>query len=235
MRTTYGSPLRLYGEAGWTYGGPPFIPPVHPVTQRLFDSLPGLYQEADVDGLLRRWLSLLVDQLGEVSYLADRIDFVPFDEGGRGGTSDLLDPGTADAVWLAWMAQLVGVRLQMGMTVAQQRAAIAGSSSGQLAGTFGAILAAVRPLLTGTQYVEVLSHYNDDPWQVAIRTVDSESPDDETLLGAVASADAKPAGVLLLRVPYAASWGMVESRYPTWAAAEAAGSWRAVQETRSTP
>src|SRR5436305_14173462 len=60
---------------------------------------------------LYRWMDLLGSRMTAVTQLIDRIDYLPPDEGGDGGTSDLVDPGTADLAWLPWLAQLLGVTL----------------------------------------------------------------------------------------------------------------------------
>lgn len=82
-------------------------------TERLYDRLPGLYREADEthDHALKRYAALTVDQAADVEDLFDRIDYRDLAEGGAvGDTSDLVDPDTADGLWLPWLAQLVGVR-----------------------------------------------------------------------------------------------------------------------------
>lgn len=87
-------------------------PDVSATTERLYGSLPAFYRDADepLDWPLLRYLSLLGDQLGDLEELVDRIDFVRAEDvGSAGDTSDLVDPATADAAWLPWLAQLVGI------------------------------------------------------------------------------------------------------------------------------
>lgn len=83
------------------------------LTDRLYQSLPAFYRDADeqVSGEpLHGFLSLLGDQADDVETLVDRIDFVrPEDGGVDGDTSDLVDPSAADGGWLPWLAQFVGI------------------------------------------------------------------------------------------------------------------------------
>ena len=217
-------------------------PAVSATTTRLYERLPELYRRADEaadagpNGYpLLRYLSLIVDQLGDLEVLVDRIDYVPEEDGGAAGdTSDLTDPLGADEAWLPWLAQLVGTdygRLT-GLDLTGRRLALAGAASGWRAGTREGIAAAVRPLLTGTRFVRVQSHLGGDPWRVEIRTRVSETPvSSAEVIAAVVRAQAKPAGVELVHTPYEAAWSDIEAVNPTWADVEAQGSWTEIEES----
>jgi hypothetical protein len=214
-------------------------PDVHDATDALWSSLPELYQAADeaqADGPngypLLRFLSLIVDQWGEVLDLVGRIDYYSHDDGGApGDTSDLADPYAADAAWLPWLAQLVGAQLPAGLTVADQRAAIAGALAGFLKGTKAGIAAAAATVLTGTKYVLVRPLFGGDRWTVELRTRTTETPGDAAVLAAVLAQKAKPAGLTIVVTHYAASWAAIEAAHPTWASIEAAGSWAVLEES----
>lgn len=180
-------------------------PTVHPATEQLYDSLPEMYRLADEtqDWDLERFLSLLGDQLGEVRDIADRINYVPPDEGGTpGDTSDLVDPETADASWLPWLAQLVGVHLAPGSSEASQRSQIASAASGWQAGTVSAIQVAAGTVLTGSKTVQIYPQSVTAPgdggrWDLLLMTRPEETPDASAVIPAVVAAGAKPVGVLL--------------------------------------
>jgi hypothetical protein len=189
-------------------------------TDRLYDRLPELYKaadEADGDYPLLRYLSLLGDQAGEVETLLDRVD------PDVAGVSELLDADLADAAWLDWLAQVVGVP-SGDYTIAELRAAISGADALRQRGSSATMADAVRPLLTGAQYVYIASHYGD-VWTVAILTVGIETPTTSDELLAAAALN-KPAGVTLVHL-VGLTWDDIEA-YPTWDDIELAGSWDAL-------
>lgn len=212
-------------------------PVVGDLTERLYASLPAFYRAADEadptgDYPLLRWLSLVGDQADEAEVILDRIDVVLPDEGGAAGdVSELVDPALADAAWLDWLAQHVGVRLPAAMPTAQRRDVIADAATGWRSGTRIAIEAAARATLTGTRQVDVMAHYGGDPWVIAVRTIPTETPDSAATLAAILDAPAKPAGYDLVHVAYSATWDVIEAEYPTWTLLEAAGSWDAIEST----
>lgn len=89
-------------------------------------------------------------------------------------TADLVDPATADAGWLPWLAQLVGVNLT-GLTVAAQRTALADPETSWDHGTPGAIAEAAKAGLTGTQAVTITAHYDGEPFAIGIGTLTAET------------------------------------------------------------
>lgn len=113
-------------------------------------------------------------------------------------TSDLVDPAAADAGWLPWLAQLVGVDLT-GLTVTEQRTALADPSTAWDHGTPGAIADAARAGLSGTQTVEVTPHYDGDPFAIGLGTLTAETD-------------------------YADTFGELHALAPRWADLEALGS-----------
>lgn len=215
-------------------------PVVHAHTERLYArSIPGVYRDADEAQAggpsgypFLRYLDLIGAQAGELEDLYDRINYVPLEDGGApGDTSELVDPDLADAAWLPWLAQLVGVRLRPLQTEAEQRASIAGASTGWRAGTRSAIEAVAATTLIGARDVDTIPHYGGDRWVLGVRTRPVETPDPAATLAAIVNAEVKPAGVDLVHVAYAASWDTLEAAYPTWDDWEAAGSWDVLEST----
>lgn len=210
-------------------------PDVSAFTERYYSSLPAFYRDTDegLDWPLLRYLSLLGDQDGEVEDLVDRFAYTaPEDGGAPGDTSDLVDPLTADAAWLPWLAQLVGVDLLPELTEAERRNAILIAGAGWRAGTKTAIAEAAALELTGTRYVEVIDHYNGDAFTIGVRTRADETADPDAVITSIETFHARPAGFLIVSAFYAASWAVIESHYPTWTAIEAAGSWGAIESTQ---
>ena len=221
-------------------------PAVTDVTTRLYDGLPELYRVADapLGYPFLRFLSLVGDLAGQVEAIADRID-VP-DDAPAGTTSDLLDPDRADAGWLPWLAQLTGAKLPTPATSspdpaltpsqyteARRRAAIRDASGGRMVGTVDSIAAAARTALVykpGGGYVTV-TRVPGSPFLIRVRTTPDETPDPAAVLAAVEALGARPAGHVLEHSSYALPWSLLESRYPTWGAIEATGSWSALEST----
>jgi hypothetical protein len=247
-------------DAGETFDGgadfddlvaimPPSTPPQFGVTtMRMYARFPEIYRVWDAilgqppnDYPLLRFISLIGDQASEVETLLDRFMYLPTWAGGpQGATSDLVDPNTADPAWLPWLAQIYGAVLSPGMTVTQQRAAIANFQSRWARGSRQSIIDIVQAMLTGTGFVQIVDHFNGDPWQVAIITRDSETPDSSDVVPTVIAAGCEAAGVQLVWVPFNATWADVEATFPTWTDWETApgngtnipeGSWWAVEES----
>lgn len=204
-------------------------------TERLYGRLPQVYRSEDEgqDWLLKKWLSGVVDQLGDVEVLIDRFAYVTPDEGVPNDTSDLVDPVTADAEWLPWLAQLVGVKLPTGDEAS--RRALISSPAKFKAGTKAAIKAAVQTVLTGEKHVEVYDHSTDSStigaagqWDVLIVTRGTETSSDP--IAAVIALGAKPAGVKLWAKTYSTTWDALEAGMPTWTGWDAR-TWSEVEET----
>lgn len=201
-------------------------PVVAATVERLYATLPAFYRDADEaqpePGYpLLRYLSLLGDQAGEVEALLDRFQ-----------AGDLVDPELADPGWLDWLAQHVGATYPRATSTADRRQIIATASSGWRSGNRESIATAARTVLTGTRYVEVVTHYDADPWKIGVRTREDETDDPADVVDAINRLRARPAGVLIVTAFYAASWDTLVAHYPTWTLIEATGSWEALQATQ---
>lgn len=204
-------------------------PPASATLERLWDRLPEVYRLVDetVGWDLFRYLSVVVDQAGELETLLDRMI-----------AGELADPDTADRAWLVWLGQLVGVEVTPNLSDLEARDAIRYASSGWRAGTKAAVADAAKSVLTGSRYARVYDHATsrntagqDGVWDVLIVTRPSETPDVTTVLDAVVRKGAKPAGVVLHHEAYSATWGLLATARPTWADWHAAGTWRDLEET----
>lgn len=148
---------------------------------------------------LLRYLSLLLDQLDTIAVLISRFTYIAQDERGdavitwrmgvpepwqRMGhglfgsdtfgdadTSDLVDPATADASWLVWLAQLLGVTIHPGDTTDETRTRLAHPEDAWAHGTPDAIIALVRRgLVDPDAYVDVRPHAGGNPFVINIIT-----------------------------------------------------------------
>lgn len=109
------------------------------------------------------------------------------------GWSTLLDVDRAPAWALAWLAQMVGVRVTRGASETVQRAEVR-TAAGAARGTPASLVAAVQATLTGTRRVILRERYGS-PYRVRVETISAETPDP---VAAEAAARAqKPAGLVL--------------------------------------
>lgn len=209
-------------------------PVVHAHTERLYDRLPELYRDADLDQLLDgsgypllRFLSLIGDQAGDVE---DTLDLVDPDRGGA-----LTNPDTIPLEWLPWLAQLVGLGVLPGsLTEAERRNAVSSAAGGRYVGTRQAIADAARPALTNPDagYVVVRNHHQGNPFVLSVNVAPEVAPADlNTVLDAIEAVGARPAGFDLVIDTYAATWDQVEARGTggTWADVET--SWATLEAT----
>lgn len=223
----------------------PTLPPapvVNHFAARVFARLPQAYQVFDANSgypfLL--YIDAVTRKLGDIDVVIDRITgqrpvgpaspvpwslhpsvVADYNANRVLRWSELADPLAADPGWLPWLVQLVGGHLDPAASVAEQRDTIRYATSGWQAGTAASIEYAARSALTGSQYARCIPHMIEGgaaggPWDVAIMTRSSETPDPTLVLGAILRKGVKPAGVILHHVPFGASWDKLESVRPTW-------------------
>ncbi|MEG1971439.1 MAG: phage tail protein [Burkholderiaceae bacterium] len=176
-------------------------PAVSARTLLVYDRLPETYRDYDqhVDYPLLRYLSLLLDQVAAIDDLFERLDRAPEDLDPP--ASDLADPAAADASWLPWLAQVLGVSLTG--TIAEQRADLADPAAAHAHGSRSALKAAMAKGLTGTKSVTITPGFGGDPWVIGIGTLNAETDTVDT-------------------------WAEFMATYPDWAAVHRPGSWQAI-------
>lgn len=203
---------------------------------------------------LKRWMRGICGVMDDVEVLIARINYLtkdervtqqltedwvtysrrtdPFGSSPIGETSDLVDPVSADNLWLDWLGQLVGASLLPLRNEQERRDAVAFASAGYKAGSKQAIADAARSELTGTRHVEVYDHSINVPgdggqWDVLLITKVTETPGFAALVETIIRKGVKPAGVVLHHRSFESTWDAVEA---TWDVVEARGSWRANEE-----
>lgn len=231
------------------------------LADRLYARLPEVYRNMDATDrtwTFKRYLAGLLSPAADIDDLITAINGdrpvgppapepwgLPSDEltiwreNRRTRASALGDPNQANAAWLPWLAQIVGARLDPGMSEEEKRDTIRYATSGWRAGTRSAIVDAAKSALTGTRYARVLPHtkvnVSDDleagtPWDITIITRTSETPDPGVVLGAVLRKGVKPAGAVLWHKSYNASWATLQADRPTWADWNGK-TWTEIEET----
>lgn len=137
---------------------------------------------------------------------------------------DMLDPEAGPAESLPWLAQFVGVEVEPAWTEQETRDAIA-RPSGWKRGTPGAMREAVQRTLTGDRTVSIFERVGGNAYQLAVRTLTTETPDADATEAAALTQ--KPIGIVL---DFAAlvgqawndvvadntDWDEVTTTYATW-------------------
>lgn len=236
-------------------------------TERIWRRLPEAYRNLDArnDWHFKKLVSAIGDQQEVVDLLIARLEYIlPEDrvdyyaslnqyntyqrpagtedpEYGWdpiGETSDLLDPRTADAGWLDYIAQLIGADLRSITDPDVKRDALILNYLGYRAGSREALEDAVKRVLTGTKYSRVYPHRDGaggdvysigTQWDILIVTRADESPSSATIIAEVLSKGAKPAGVVLHHLTYELTWSILENDLTTWSAIEAIPDWQTLE------
>lgn len=203
-------------------------PQLSATTERIWQRLPEYVRIADAgDWRLKTWLSGVTERLAFIVGILERFET----------SSALTNAEVADASWLPWLAQLVGVTLAPSLSDAERRNAIAAAATGWRAATKAAIAYAARTELTGTKYAAVYDHSTSSAggvgtgtmWDVLIVTRTTETPSSANVLAAVERQRAKPAGVTLWWRAYAASWDTIQATFSSWRLVESSG-WDRIEE-----
>lgn len=213
------------------------------VTEDLYVSLPQVQRQQDALQApawpLKKWVSGIADQVGEISQLVEEIDYYPPDEAEDPSedVSTLVDPATARVAWLPWLGQLLGTEVDPGQPEQAQRDTVSGAAGGFRGGTRRALAAAVAAELTGGRHVRVASHTTASgtvgsagQWDVCLITLASETPSGLDLPAVAVARGAKPAGVMLHHRVVATTWDDLASDLPTWADWEGK-SWDEIEES----
>lgn len=165
-------------------------------TERIYKSLPEFYRNLDIkansyadsvniDYPLKKWLSGIVDALGDIDTTVERFHYVPIEQRnnyveartpettyerpsglediGRGFapinlTSDLFDARTANVEWLNWLSNLLGTKITDNDTEAIKRDKLTYAYNGYTAGSRKSVIDAMKSVLTGGKYVTLYDH-----------------------------------------------------------------------------
>jgi hypothetical protein len=153
-------------------------PTVGPVAEELYADL-APYASADEEN---GWPLLAL--LGALCHPFEEIAELVRDDGSHPGWSILLDVDRCPAKFLPWLAQLAGVRLHRDMSESDRRIAIR-ERPGARRGTPRALRDAARVYLTGARSVRLTERVGGDAYQVAVRTLASETPDPARVLASL--------------------------------------------------
>lgn len=184
-------------------------------TARMYDGLPDLYAEADAQQAppypLARYLSLIGDVLADVDTVAAKLGAYDDD------AVTLADPARADAAWLPWLAQLMGVDITGYAAESDRRAAMLAARSAPGEGTIEAIRRAARSALSpDARWKGYARVYRDaaNPWLIHVDTLPQETPNPAAIYAATALV--KPAGARITQSSYAATYATVQAVYTTY-------------------
>lgn len=167
---------------------PPFtISTCGSVTEELYEALrPLAYDDANQDDALWTFCCAISGMIQDIEDLSR-------DDGDMPGWSKFVNLDDAPTYALDWLGQMVGVRPQGGLTVAQRRSRIF-AKEGFNRGSPTAMRSAAQVYLTGTKTV-LMYERDTSPYHISVSTYTSETPDVARVLAALQSQ--KPAGVQL--------------------------------------
>lgn len=156
--------------------------PVSALAQRVLDGL-GPAVRAQAGQLLPALLEAILTP-------AQDVDGIVVDPTGRPGWSPLFDLDSTPQP--AWLGQLVGVPVDLGVTPQEARSRIADRPA-QRRGTPAALVAAVKAVLTGSRRVELLER-DGGAYQLTVQVYEAETPNVTAVERAVATQ--KPVGIV---------------------------------------
>lgn len=198
--------------------------PVHsPVGARLRERTQPLALDDERYGYAHAWLCEALSRiLLQVQEVFDPEDPIP-------PIAPLLDPALCPDWALPWLAQLVGVRLPVGISSADARALI-GDVAGFRRGTTAAIEAGLANTLTGNKAVYFRERDQGDAYALEVVTLVGETPDPAATLAALIAQ--KPGGILLrYRTVAGQDWQAVTESGRTWRQVRADfDSWRDLRD-----
>jgi hypothetical protein len=194
-------------------------PAVGTQAEDLYDALEPLARGDEDRGwpLLRLCAALTAPLDGIDRYVGDRDD-------GTSGWTQLLNPWTAPAAALPFLAQFVGVTLEPQLSEHQQREKIA-QPRNFARGTVAALRSEIELTLTGTRAVSIVERLGGNAYRLWIRTRDDETPSAARTIAAIEAH--KPLGVMLVYEQIEGwAWDDVVAEHDDWADVRTGyGSW----------
>lgn len=201
-------------------------PDASPAALELYAALEPAFTRGDEE---RDWISLKICTAivaGKLdllwSYLIDDEDNLP-------AWAAVLNPETAPAEALPWLAQFGGAVLTPEMDEEARRKAIQVPEAFSR-GRPASLEAVAKRRLTGTKTVIITERYTNNAWRLRVETIEAETPEPEETEADIIRYQ-KPVGIVLFfntRVVW--DWGEAKAslEFPTWAAVKAAfPSWLA--------
>ena len=158
-----------------------------PLVQQAYKAL-GPWARADES----KDLLLLVDSIfNQISSLFDLVS----DSETHTGWGKILDAHEVPDWAISWLAQFLGIDVPLNVAPSIQRERLLNPSTGWERGTPQAVRAAVRRVLSGSQYVEIYERAGGEAYVFEVRTVASQSPDLQVIIDEVNKV--KPAGLIM--------------------------------------
>lgn len=176
---------------------------------------------ADQDAALGWPLLTYLGAIGDTFF--QDIENLVRDKGSQPGWAAALDPDQVPAIGLGWLAQMVGTRLQSNVTQAQQITWVK-ARAGFGRGTPAAMIAAIKPLLGGTQHVVLNERVGGNEYAVEVQLILAEVLPTVSMGQVLAAAiSQKPAGVILTFNPALTTqtFAQLKAGYATFALAKA--------------
>lgn len=156
------------------------------LSDALYERLPSLFPE-ETEGFGRNLCKALMGML-------QGLDVIVADTATKPGWSVIMDPEECPAAWLPWCAQLYGVTLPVGITVAEQRERI-NAPPQEARGTAHALETEVKFSLEGSKNIFIEERAEGFAYRLVITTLTSQTPSTAKTRAAIASQ--KPAGIKL--------------------------------------
>lgn len=162
----------------------------NPIARRMWAEIePVTYADEELGNPLLRFVQAWTHGLAAIdAVVRDNV------ETGVPGYGSVMDPRTAPAAWLPWLAQFVGTRLSPSDSPTEQRHRIE-NVEGLRRGSAQTIRSAAERTLTGSKYLVINERHLGSAYRLAIRTLASETPDPDTVRRDLMAQ--KPAGIVL--------------------------------------
>lgn len=167
------------------------MPSLNPIAVRIYDEVSPIAYGDGLDGDTDYALAQFIEGWTQGMIL---IESIAKDTDDGPGWSSVMDPNTAPATFLDWLAQFAGVRFIMGESEISKRTRI-NAMEGLRRGGPDAIKAAVQRTLTGGKQVLFNERQGGNAWKLGVATLTSETPSTADTLSAILSQ--KPAAITL--------------------------------------
>lgn len=169
------------------------MPVLNPVAERIYEEIrPIAYNDAVYDYFLAHMVEAWTRPFLIVEEIVRDTDDGP-------GWSSIMHPDTAPAMFLDWLSVVLGSIPRPGETEEQARQRLRGMEHLRRGSAAAMRSAATRYLDTGDPDVEPYVIFNErvggNAWQLAVRTLASQTPDEDQVRAALM--EQKPIGIVL--------------------------------------